>query len=177
MNKLLLFAILITVISSNAMAQETPKAEVFGGYAYAGTGSNGFDVSVVGNVNNWLGLGADISGQYTRTNENGIREKINAHSFLFGPRFSLRKNKWVTPFGQAMFGVSRIHTQTNEFGPIVSFSDKSFGMALGGGLDVTLNDTFAIRAIQLDYLRTQFFNQTQNKGRIAFGVVMRFGKK
>ena len=176
MNKLLLFAIVITALHSTAMAQ-APKAEVFGGYAYAGTGSNGFDMSVVGNVNNWFGLGADISGQYTRTNENGIREKINAHSFLFGPRFSLRKNKWVTPFGQAMFGVSRIHTQTNEFGPIVSFSDKTFGMALGGGLDVRLNDTVAIRAIQLDYLRTQFFNQTQNKGRIAFGVVMRFGKK
>jgi hypothetical protein len=74
MNKLLLFAISITAISSTAMAQETPKAEVFGGYAYAGAGSNGFDMSVVGNLNDWLGLGADISGQYTRINESGIRE-------------------------------------------------------------------------------------------------------
>ena len=177
MNKTVLIGVMIALMFSTAMSQETPQAEVFAGYAYAGSGSNGFDTSVVGNVNSWLGFGADISGQYTRLNENGVREKINSNSFLFGPKFSLRKNKKITPFVQAMFGVSRIHTETNEFGPLVSFSDTSFGMALGGGLDVKLNDRFAIRVIQIDYVRTQFFNQTQNKGRIAVGIVMRFGRK
>ena len=50
-------------------------------------------------------------------------------------------------------------------------------MALGGGLDVRLSDRFAIRVIQIDYVRTEFFNQTQNKGRIAVDIVMRFGRK
>ena len=50
-------------------------------------------------------------------------------------------------------------------------------MALGGGLDVNVNDRFAIRVVQAEYLRTRFFNETQNKGRIAFGLVFRFGKK
>ena len=177
MQKIALIGIIIAMLCSTAMAQETPKAEVFIGYAYAGSGSNGFDTSIVGNVNSWLGFGADVSGQYSRLNENGSSEKINSHSFLFGPRLSIRKNKKVTPFVQAMFGISHLHTQTNEFGPLVSFSDTSFGMALGGGLDVRLNDRFAIRAIQIDYLRTQFFNQTQNKGRITVGIVMRFGRK
>jgi opacity protein-like surface antigen len=177
MNKISLIAAMVALMFSTAVAQETPKADVFAGYAYAGSGSNGFDASIVGNVNSWLGFGADVSGQYSRLNENGIREKINSNSFLFGPRFSLRKNRKVTPFVQAMFGISRIHTQTNEFGPLVSFSDTSFGMALGGGLDVRLSDRFAIRAIQIDYVRSQFFNQTQNKGRIAVGIVMRFGRK
>lgn len=76
-----------------------------------------------------------------------------------------------------MVGVSRIHTETNEFGPVVTFNDRSFTMAIGGGLDVTVNRLIAIRAIQIDYLRTHFFDETQNKGRIAFGIVLRFGKK
>jgi opacity protein-like surface antigen len=70
-----------------------------------------------------------------------------------------------------------LRTETNEFGPLISFSDSSFGMALGGGLDVKLSEHVAIRAIQLDYLRTGFFNETQNKGRLSVGVVFRFGRK
>ncbi len=50
-------------------------------------------------------------------------------------------------------------------------------MALGGGLDVSVNDSIAVRVAQVDYLRTHFFFQTQNKGRIAAGLVIRFGKK
>ena len=177
MKRLILFAILILSASFTAQAQETPKAELFGGYAYAGSGSNGFAASIVGNVNDWFGVKAEISGQFTRLHDAGITEKINHHSYLFGPQFSIRKNKTVTPFVHAMFGVSRIRTETNEFGPTISFTDKSFGMALGGGLDIRLNDTVAIRAFQIDYLQTHFFNETQNKGRIAVGVVLRFGKK
>ena len=177
MNRLILLTILILAGSFTAQAQDTPKAELFGGYAYAGSGSNGFAASIVGNVNDWLGLGAEISGQYPRLNEAGIVEKINNHSFLFGPQFSIRKSKVVTPFVHAKFGVSHLRTETNEFGPPVSFSDTSFGMVLGGGLDIRVNDTVAIRAVQIDYLQTHFFNQTQNKGRIAVGVVLRFGKK
>src|SRR5438874_2425339 len=157
MKKIYLLAVLILLMSSSATAQDTPGAEVFGGYSYAGRGSNGFDTSVMGNVNSWLGLGADFSGQFTRLDENGVRENIKTYSLLFGPRFSVRKSKKVTPFVHAMFGVSRIRTETDEFGPLVSFADTSFGMAAGGGLDVRLNDRFAIRAVQLDYLRTRFF--------------------
>ena len=177
MKRIYLLAVLILLATSPATAQDTPKAEVFGGYSYAGQGSNGFDTSVVGNVNSWLGLGADLSGQSTRLDENGVRENIKTYSLLFGPRFSVRKSKKITPFVHALFGVSRIRTETNEFGPPVSFTDTSFGMAVGGGLDVRLNDRFAIRAVQMDYLRTRFFNQTQNKGRVAVGIVMRFGRK
>ena len=81
------------------------------------------------------------------------------------------------PFAHALFGVAKLKTETNEFGPLLSFSDTSFALALGGGLDVTVNDRLAIRVVQIDYLRTSFFDGTQNKGRIAAGIVLRFGKK
>lgn len=168
------FALLVT---TSVQGQETPKAEIFGGYSYAGSGSNGFDVSIAGNVNSWLGLVADVGGQYSRFTDQGFTERIRTHSFLFGPRISSRKNHRVTPFAHALFGVSKLKTETDEFGPLLSFSDSSFAMALGGGLDVRISDRLAIRAIQLDYLRTRFFEESQQKGRLSFGLVVRFGRK
>ncbi len=168
---------LMLLLSCPSKAQNTPRVELFGGYSYAGTGSNGFDTSVAGNLNNWLGLVADVGGQYTRLDDQGFTEKIRTHSILFGPRFSLRRSKRVVPFVHALFGVSHLKTETNEFGPLLSFSDTSFGMALGGGLDVRINDRLAIRAFQADYLRTSFFNDTQSKGRISVGIVLRLGRK
>jgi opacity protein-like surface antigen len=168
---------LMLLVSSSAKVQDTPGVELFGGYSYAGSGSNGFDVSVTGNVNDWFGLVADFGGQYTRLDDQGFTEKIRSHSILFGPRFSLRRSKRLVPFVHALFGVSHLKTETNEFGPLLSFSDTSFGMALGGGLDVRINDRVAIRTFQADYLRTSFFNNTQNKGRISVGIVLRLGRK
>ena len=53
--------------------------------------------------------------------------------------------------------------------------DDGFAMALGGGVDVKLNDRFAIRAIQADYLRSDVFGGTTNGMRLSFGLVFRFG--
>lgn len=168
------FAFLVT---TSVRCQETPKAELFGGYSYAGSGSNGFDVSIAGNVNEWFGVVADVGGQYSRLTDQGFTERIRSHSFLFGPRFSVRKGKRFTPFAHALFGVATLKTETDEFGPLLSFSDSSFGMAIGGGLDVKLTKRLAVRAFQLEYLHTRFFDESQHKGRLSFGLVVRFGRR
>lgn len=165
------------LMSASAAAQETPKAEVFGGYAYAGEGTHGWNTSVAGNVNRWLGVVADFSGQYTSLDEVDVREKIRTHSALFGPQVSLRRHKRVTPFARALFGASHVSTDATEFGQSFAFSDTTFALALGGGLDVRVNDRLAVRAFQADYVRTRFFGGTQNKGRLSFGLVFRFGRK
>ncbi|HWN08339.1 MAG TPA: outer membrane beta-barrel protein [Pyrinomonadaceae bacterium] len=176
MTRTLFLAAIVLVFSLSAFAQNTPKAELFGGYSYAGTGSKGFDGSIAVNLNDWFGLVADVGGQYTRLTDSGFTEKIRSHSFLFGPKFSIRKNRAV-PFAHALVGVSKLKTETDEFGPVVSFSDTSFAMALGGGVDVKVNEHVAIRVVQIDYLRTRFFGGAQNKGRISAGIVFRFGRK
>ena len=176
MRRALLLVVVVLSVSFSALGQETPKAELFGGYSYAGSGSNGFDASIAGNVNNWFGVVGDVGGQYSTLTDQGFTEKIRSHSFLVGPRFSARQKR-VVPFVHALFGVSKLKTETDEFGPLVSFSDTSFAMALGGGLDVKVNERLAIRIVQIDYLRTSFFGETQNKGRIGAGIVLRFGKK
>ena len=167
--------ILLSTLSASAQ-EETPKVEVFGGYSYGGGNAHGWNGSVAGNVNEWLGLVADFAGHYTRIESPVSSERIKTHALLFGPRFSAR-TKHVTPFAHILLGAAHNDARARELGLDFHFTDTSFAAALGGGLDVHVGKHVSIRAFQIDYLRTNFFGGAQNKGRISAGVVFRFGKK
>lgn len=168
---------LVLVFGLTGMAQDTPKAEVFGGYSYAGGNFHGWNASVTGNINSRFGVTADLSGHYGGAlGEGGFDEKQHVHSYLFGPRFSARRKR-LMPFAYALFGASRLKTTLTGFGQRISFSDTGFSYVLGGGLDIKVNDHVAIRAFQIDYLHVRFFGETENRGRLAFGIVFRIGKK
>src|SRR5213596_2891209 len=74
MQKFAIGVVFLCLLPLAAMAQDTPKAEVFGGYSYLrvnelsglgiGLNLNGWNGSVTGNVNDWFGVKADFSGQY-----------------------------------------------------------------------------------------------------------------
>jgi opacity protein-like surface antigen len=180
MRKVIFSTTLILLLALNALAQEeveTPKAELFGGYSYAGSDFHGWNASIAGNVNKWFGVVADLSGHSGGSiDEDGFDERQRVHSLHFGPRFSLRKKR-VTPFAQALFGASRLRTELTGFGQRFFFEDTGFSFVLGGGLDIKVNRHVALRAFQLDFLRARFFGQTENRGRLAFGIVFRFGTK
>ena len=67
---------LILVASLSTMAQDYPKAEVFGGYSFlhaddslsfrsaGGANLHGWNASVTANLDRWFGLTADFSGHY-----------------------------------------------------------------------------------------------------------------
>jgi outer membrane protein with beta-barrel domain len=159
-----------------AAAQDTPKVEVFGGYSWAGGNFHGWNTSVTGNLSKSFGLVADFSGHYGSEVDGPIFVDEDAHSFLFGPRFSHR-GKRLTPFAYALFGVTRFHESATISGQRLSDADTGFSSALGGGLDVAVSKHVAIRAFQLDYFRLNFFGEAHNRGRLAFGIVLRLGKK
>lgn len=169
---------LILVTSLAAMAQdktEVPRVELFGGYAN-GLSSHGWNASAAFNVNKWFGVVADFGGQYVNTREVDFQEKIKSHTFLIGPQISFRVKR-VTPFVRVMAGGASVNTVAVESGQTFTFAENSFVMAAGGGLDVRVNKRVAIRAFQLDYMRTKFFGESQHNGRISFGLVLRFGGK
>jgi len=59
-------------------------------------------------------------------------------------------------------------------------SNRAFAWAVGGGLDVNVNDRFAFRLFQADYLNTRtdgFSGKPVNNFRLSTGVVFRFGSK
>lgn len=167
---------LVCLASLPVMAQDTPKAEVFGGYTWAGGNFHGWNASVTGNVTKRFGIMADFSGQYGSELAGSILISQNAHSALFGPRLSFR-GKRLTPFVYALAGATRFEESATISGQKLSQSDTGFSSALGVGLDVKVNDRVAIRAFQIDYFRPNFFGEAHNRGRLAFGVVLHLGKK
>jgi opacity protein-like surface antigen len=134
------------------------------------------NTSVTGNVNKWFGFTADYSGHFGTEPEGILLVSKNAHTFQVGPRIS-RRGKRFTPFVYALFGATRFKQSATVNGVHLSESDTGFASTFGGGLDVTVNDRVAIRAFQIDYFRPNFFGEAHNRGRLAFGLVLRFGKK
>ena len=204
MTKRLLFLVCVALLFSvSAMAQDAPKTEVFGGYSYfhsdGGGSLHGWNGSVNVRLNKWLGVVADVSGHYGSESINVSTAIIgvpnfsveasadsNVHTVLVGPQVSYRKDKRLTPFGHALFGLARVHEEGSATTtlPVVgtttfnfSDSDTGFAMALGGGLDVKISRSVALRLIQADYLMTRLNGDTQNNARISVGFVFRFGTK
>jgi opacity protein-like surface antigen len=202
MKRLLSITALTLFVSLTALAQDdAPKSEVFGGYSYirteGGGGLHGWNGSAGANLNKWFGLFADFSGHYSSSSISatntvfGIPDfsarsdvDVNFHTVLVGPRFSYRKHERLTPFAHALFGASRLHVEgsavftTPPAGTTaVTFSESEIGfaMGLGGGLDVKLTRSVALRLIQADYFLTRIGGNNQNNARLAVGFVYRFG--
>lgn len=85
------------------------------------------------------------------------------YNFMAGPRFSYRTSSRVTPFAQVLAGVVA--------------PEPAFTMAIGGGIDIKLNEHIAFRAVQAEYLFLRGGeNATNHNARISTGIVFRFGK-
>ena len=74
---------LVLVVSLSTMAQDYPKAEVFGGYSFLhsddslsfrapGATLHGWNASITANLNRWFGLTADFSGHYDSSSSNAV---------------------------------------------------------------------------------------------------------
>jgi hypothetical protein len=191
MRKILFGVFLVMVAPLAAMAQqEYPRAEVFGGYSYFranpdGFNLNGWNASVTGNLTNWFGLEADFSGHYGSPKEFGFTipmVDITSYTYMGGPRLAYRTES-VTPFAHFLIGAAR--ASTGAFG--ASISDSSLATVIGGGIDINLGRSIAVRAIQADYLMTRFktapqiflsgFDERQNNFRLSVGIVIKLGNK
>jgi hypothetical protein len=186
---LLCSCFLLLLAPAAAMAQQDyPRGEVFFGYSYfranpEGQNLNGWNASVAGNITSWFGVEGDFAGHYGTLKDQfgfiiqGIQ--INQYTFMGGPKLSLRGGR-VAPFVHALIGGAR--AGTDEFG--LKSSGFALAAAVGGGIDIGLNKSFAVRAVQADYLMTRFksfpefrnfsVDERQNNFRFSTGIVVRF---
>jgi opacity protein-like surface antigen len=152
--------------STQAVAQDYPRVEVFTGYSYlrGNLDANfvGFDVSAAGNFNKWFGVVADFSHHHV----GGPWGQVD--SFLIGPRFTSRGTGRVNPYFHTLLGAVRV----SRFG-----SGTAFGWALGGGVDVKVHKNIAIRVIDITYLLLRKDGFNSSNGRLSTGLVWRFGGK
>jgi hypothetical protein len=155
---------------------------------------HGGSTSVAYNFNRYVGLVADFGGYdnsrvtlFAPTASETFHSNGSAYTYLFGPRFSFRYERF-TPFFHALFGgahASSVMISGCTGTPICAplGSDDAFATMVGAGLDLNINHHFALRLFQGDFLITHFRNPLsssgergwQNNGRFSTGVVFRFG--
>jgi len=161
----------------SAQGVDRSNAEVFGGYSWyrAGGSVNGVTLpdfpkgwasEFTYNVDAHVGLTADFGGHYNSA--------ASAFDFALGPRFRIPLGPF-TPFGEALLGVQ-------HFSPKGFPSQNTATYIFGGGLDVKVTPQLSLRAIQADYVFTNYTALTGSgvdnnfSGfRVQTGVVYRFG--
>jgi len=173
MRKALLVALAVMMCGFYAVAQDYPKAELFGGFSvvhldteniqsFLPAGTNvkewypGWEFAGQYNFTKLLGIKGDISGNYgTPVTAAGLANppSARAYSFLFGPVVSFRGDR-ITPFVHALFGGSHASVDASATVGNPSISDTAFAMAFGGGVDWKLTHHFSVRLGQFDYVYT-----------------------
>lgn len=196
-------------------AQDFPYAEVFVGYSYlhidlrgvtatsltnqcatanggvcpytfqVHPGFNGWNFAPQFNFTRWLGVKAQISGQYgtvVTAEQNSTPVPIpkqHAYDMLFGAVVSHRAPRY-TLFAHALiggenFGIaeSQINSVNLAIFPGISETDTAF--SFGGGVDLKVWKHLAIRAGQLDFHIVAATGGRENDFRYSGGIVFSLG--
>ncbi len=201
----------ILLLGMTAWAQEFPRVELGGDYSFArfspnaaytqGHSLNGGGGSVTVNINEYLGLQADLQGYQATTNGFTIPAGLSfpggasgnasgdLFTYMFGPQIKIRAHR-LNPFVHVLFGAAHSNVYANAFKqicqPIVggctfrtSPAEDAFAMAFGGGIDIPIGHVVSFRPAEIDYLLTRFTNQfansNQNNFRYSAGLVFSFG--
>lgn len=151
-----------------AWAQDTPKVNIFAGYALEGfdTGlgrkpMHGAGIGVHVPFNDALGIAVDASSTWG----DAFGVNINTQTFLGGLRITNRGDSAET-FFHFMGGMAKIKLLG------VSVTEPAFGT--GGGIDVSLNDHIYYRIIQFDYVGIFTSGRTMNNVTVRTGFQFRF---
>jgi opacity protein-like surface antigen len=172
------------------------------------------------NLRKSLGLVAEFggygSGTITAFGQN-FKGSQSVFTYLFGPRLTLKKTHKMSPFFEVLLGgahESRSATLPNSLIPTsivvppgvtitggspngkLTSHQNAFAMALGGGLEIKIKQSIAIRPIEVNWLPSHFspLNFTPTAGvpatvaantgakwqqnfRYSGGISFRFGQK
>lgn len=209
---ILTIAALLTFSVIAPAQDEINRAEFFGGYSHnwvdsgissndsdiedffsGRSGHNGFNASITGNVSKYVGIKFDVA-THSKTFSDTIGTdpfsvKSRNTTFMGGLQFknNLKDGPTVKPFAHILAGIAKQKLTSADFDE--DFSDNSFTMAFGGGIDVKVHRHVDIRVIQLDYNPvfrgddTTVVDDTtvppttvtfgrQNNFRVGFGIVI-----
>lgn len=162
-----LLVLIFLFSTSFVLGQDTPKAEIFGGYSYlhgftsGSTGINGAEGSASWNFNNRFAADFDVSGYH----ESAGQASGTSYFYLAGPRLN-----YGNLFIRGLVGGA--HATAGALG--ISASGSSLGAALGGGFQRKLVKNLSFRA-SADYMLTNYGSSVQNSARVSVGLVFGFG--
>src|SRR5215470_4131129 len=169
----------VLAMAQSEINEPATRGTVFGGYSLlhtnnslgSGLGSlgggfgssnlNGWEGQGTFNFNRHFGVTADFSGNSHQLLGFSVGAQQHMYEFLFGPTVTTYFGK-SSVFGHALFGAAHSSLSAGASVPIIGglsaplSRGNAFAMAFGGGVDIGLTHNFAIRAAQIDFVRTNF---------------------
>ena len=124
----------------------------------------GVNTSVVYFTNEWFGIEGNVTAGFARTVF--VNEHVKIATYGGGPKFTWRQKQWE-PWLHGIFGGAHEQPQVSGFGR------NSYVIKAGGGADYRWNPRISFRFAG-DYVRTGFFNQSQNNFQLEAGFVFHF---
>jgi len=116
-------------------------------------------------LNDWIAVEGSATSAFAPTIYQN--EHVKYLGYGAGPRFSLGHQHRFEPWAHVLVGGVHIIPQTALGG------QNGFELQAGGGTDYAFNPRISAR-IELDYLRTNLFGQSQNSAQGAIGFVFTF---
>lgn len=174
------------------ISNKPPRIIVFLGYSYENAGYllgtrsnlNGYEASVEGfHLRPHLSFVGDGSAHYGWNQfpiscvtvgivctPNPPNSRVHQYNFMGGPQWRFfGPHARFQPFVHVLGGYGRVTMSTPGF-----FAGSwAWEVAAGGGVDYPWRGPFSLRA-QGDYLRNNFFNDSQNQVRLSLGLVFHF---
>jgi opacity protein-like surface antigen len=115
-------------------------------------------------LNDWLGAEGNISTFFAPAIYAGDHVKLV--NYGVGPKIAWRRPRWE-PWFHGLFG------GTHALPQIAGHGQNGVSIQLGGGADYRVLPRLSFR-LEVDYVRTRLFDQWQNNGQAAAGVVFHF---
>ena len=163
--------ILAIVFAVPAFAQDVPQIEIALGYGNINVNGvegrhSGFVSHQAFNLNSVFAI-ENFIGYYGMGNDPAAG-KMQLFTDIFGGRFNYRK------FGPVIYGIAGLGGGFLIFPDIGSGTQNSLAYRLGGGVDVPLGDSLAIK---VDVSRTSFnFNGWRSGVNISTGIVLKISQ-
>ena len=166
-------ALVLSVGSTSASAQEAPRGDLFAGYsmlASDGETMHGWHAALGWGLTKRVGLLFDASGH---EGGDGEGTDVSLLSLMAGPRATFGGGR-VRPFVHLIAGIVRTRASIGIFEVQISESSSDFGAAAGGGFDLGFGERWALR-LAGDYRIVKLDEGDARDPRFSAGVTYRFG--
>jgi hypothetical protein len=190
--RLVLSTALMLAFAASALSQDR-GFEVFGGYSYQNTGSqgvsqgmNGFNVALTGNMSKALGITGEVSrhswgmSMVDPLDASVIDVNTSVLGFRVGPKLTSHMGDTASVFVQPTVGFYRMSASSSVAGFTGSTSATGFTTAAGGGLDLRVSPRISVRPAQIDWIYlgsadiAGVSTGSSNGFRYSGGVVVKF---
>lgn len=141
----------------------------------AGFWMQGGSFQIEGRFYRGLGAVADVTRLHV-ANINSTGVGLDLITATFGPRYTFARSRYEL-FAQALVGEATGFNSIFPSSTGANTTANSLAVKAGGGINVVFTPHIALRAIEADWIRTQFPNSTtntQDNFNLATGLVFRF---